>query len=264
MTRQTDELTSTSGVSRAGVRLLCAVFLAGAVGGILYWILAKWTGTTLPTTFGPATIPVLMFIGALAAAFGVYLLTASDLNAIRTYIFAVVCGLAWQPMIASATRLATNAVASGQTAQVGANITQIKSATSGGNLQQINSAVENTASAVNGALGLSTSVTDASKKTEIADTSKQAITELQVTAVRAPDASLNALKSISLAAAKSGESSVALRAVETLHSIGSEAVSRNNTELLVKVVQSLNEVAAQSNDPSIQSAAKNAGLQLSR
>lgn len=251
-----------AGINPRTIRALAFVLLSGAVGGLLFWVVAKWAGTPLPTVFGRWIVLVLMFVGALAAAFGVYLLTASDLNAIRTYIFAVVCGLAWQPMIQSAIQIASNATATSRTTQVGNQVAQIKAAANGGTPQQISSAVENTALAVNHALTYSTNVTDAAKKAEMLDSSKEAINEIQSSATKAPDASVNALKTISLTAANSGDSAVAIHAIETLHTIGSEATRNNNRAVTEKVQQSLAAVAAESKDTTIRAAAKSAASQF--
>ena len=245
-----------TGISGAALKLLGGVLLAGAVGGLLFWVIARWTGTPLPTVFGSVTILVLMFVGALAGAFGVYLLTASDLNAIRTYVFAVVCGLAWQPMIASAVRIATNAAASSQTAQVGNSVAQIKAAATNGDVQQINSAVASTTSQITSALNLSNDVADPTKKAELVDTSKQAISALQYSAVKAPDASVDALKNISLTAANSNEPSIALHAIDTLHTIGSNAAKNNDKVTAARVQESLSSLASQSKDVSVQTAAR--------
>jgi len=253
---------TSSGISRKNLISLGGVLFSGAIGGLLFWIVAKWTGTSLPTVFGQGTVAVLMFVGAVAGAIGVYLLTASDPSAIRTYIFALICGVAWQPVIGSALHMATNAAATNQSAQIGDKVEQIKSATNGGNAQQISTAVQNTVPAVNKALNLLTTVSDASRKAEIIDQSKQAIDQLQTTSAKAPDASVEALNSISLTAANSGQSSVAIHAIETLHTIGSNANRSNNPAIALKVQQSLTTLAAQSRDPSVQTAARTAAAQI--
>lgn len=262
MPATTTTSTTQSGINSTTVKSLGGVLLAGSVGGFLFWIIAKWTGTSLPTVFGQGTIAILMFVGALAGAFGVYLLTASDLNAIRTYIFAIICGLAWQPIIGAAQRMATNAAATSQNAQVGNQVALIKSAATNGSTQQISSAVENAAPAVNQALSLSTSVSDASKKAEITEQSKQAIDQVQTTSNKAPNAAVDFLKSVSLSAANSGESSVGIHAVQALQMIGKE--QSQNPAVTLKVQQSLNDLASQSRDPSIQTAARTAASEMIR
>src|ERR1700749_4345514 len=84
------------GISRASILRLLAIVAAGAVGGFLFWVIAELTGTSpLPVSAGFWTIPALMFLGAFAAAIGVYVLTASDTSAIKTYVFASLCGICW-------------------------------------------------------------------------------------------------------------------------------------------------------------------------
>jgi hypothetical protein len=235
-------------VGRANLRYLGFVLLAGAVGGLLYWVIAKWTGTSLPAVFGAATVPVLMFVGALAAAIGVYVLTASDLTAMRTYVFAVLCGLAWQPMIAAGSRIATNATASNQNAQLGQQVDQIKAANGSGNTQQIAASVNQTSAAVTKTLELSQTVTDPAKKTELAATSNAAIQQLQLSAAKTPDASVDALKNVSASAVSSGEPTVALNAIHSLQVIGDTAEKNHDLKLTMKVQEALKDLANRSNN----------------
>src|SRR5262245_56423953 len=106
-------------LSKPDIERLLFVALAGAAGGTLFWLLAAWSGTA---TFGAwpweGQLAALMFIGSMAALFGVYLLTSSNLNSMRTYVFAIVCGLVWQPIINTAKQSVTNATVTRQTAEV--------------------------------------------------------------------------------------------------------------------------------------------------
>ena len=248
-------------VSRTTLEYLGGILISGAIGGLLFWVVGKWTGTPMPNVFGRGTFLALMFVGALAAAFGVFLLTASDLTAIRTYVFAVVCGLVWQPMIDSAERIATNATATSQTAEVGIQVDKVKAAAAGGNTDQIDAAIRNTTPAVNEALKLSPNLSDA-KRTEITDSSKQAINVLQSNAAAAPDATVDALKNISLTAASSGEPGVALHAVESLRAIGAAAKGKSEQKLADKAAQSLAALATQSSDLTVRNAARSAVSQI--
>ena len=238
------------------------VLAAGAAGGFVFWVIAKWTGTTLPSVFGSATIPVLMFLGAIAALIGVYFLTASDTKFFRTYIFALLCGVAWEPMISSGVQIATNAAIKNQTSELGNKVQQMKDATETGNLSQITSAVQQTVPAVAAVLNNSSAVADPAKRTEIIDTSIQAIGQLQTSAAKAPDASVDALKSITLAADKSGQSAVGIDAIQSLGTIGKDAAHSNNLSLSQKIRSSLEDVAHYSNNPAIQSAAKSSLVQV--
>lgn len=232
------------------------VLAAGAAGGFVFWIIAKWTGTALPSVFGAGTIPVLMFLGAIAALIGVYFVTASDTKFFRTYIFALLCGVAWEPMISSGVQIVTNAAIKNQTSALGSKVQLIKDATMTGNVSQITAAVQQAVPAVTAVLNSSSDVADPAKRREVVDTSKQAIGQLQTSAAKAPDASVDALKSITLAADKSGQSAVGLDAIHTLDLIATDAAHNKNVVVSERVRASLGYVANNSNNPDIQSAAK--------
>jgi hypothetical protein len=253
-------------VSRANLLYLGAIALAGAFGGLLYWIIARWTGTQLPKAFGNAVVLVLMLLGAIAAAVGVYVLTASNVKAIRTYIFAVLCGLSWQPMIDAGRSLAANSAALNaavnQSAQVGQHVEQIQTADNSGNAAAVTAAVQQAVPAINKTLELSTNVADQDKKTEVLDSSKQAITQLQQSAARAPDASVNGLQNVTVTAANAGAPAVAIHGVQSLDAIGKQAAARHDVALQKKVHDSLFTIATQSKDPSVQTAAKTAAAQV--
>jgi len=257
------EATAGGVLSRVNLKYLAGVVGAGAVGGLLYWVIARFSGTSIPGNFGPAAaIFALMFVGAIAGAIGVYLLTASDPIAIRTYIFAVVCGLMWQPVIASAERIVTNATATSQNSaeeQAGQNV---QAATNNGSAQEINTAVQQSVPAVTTALTTSGGVSDTEKKTQIADTSKHAIDQIQSASAKAPDASVEALKAISTSAATSNQPAVAIHGIQALGTIAAWAEREHNHALVLKVQESLLSLAEQSKDPTVQNSAKLAAAQL--
>ena len=94
------------------------------------------------------------------------------------------------------------------------------------------------------------------------DTSKKAITQIQSTADKAPDVSVDALKNISLTASGAGQTTVALQAVDALRTIGKNAMSKNDNSVVGKVRESLAALAAQSKDPLIKTAANNGSLAM--
>ena len=253
-------------VSRVNLLYLGAIMLAGAFGGLLYWIIAKWTGTQLPQAFGAMVVLVLMLLGAIAAAVGVYVLTASNVKAIRTYIFAVLCGLSWQPMIDAGRSLAANSAAlnaaMNQNAQLDQHVQQVQTATQTGNQAAVAAADQQTVPVINKTLELSTSVADPDKKAQVLDSSKQAINELQQSAAKAPDASVNGLQNVTVTAANANAPAVAIHGIQSLNAIGKEAVEKHDLALQKKVQQSLITIATQSKDPSVQSAAKTAAAQV--
>lgn len=251
-----------SKITESTLVALLFVLIAGAVGGLLYWITAKWTGTPLPAVFGAGTVPVLMLLGALAATVGVYVLTASDMGAVRTYVFALLCGLAWQPVLVAGSRIASNASASSQTAQLGQQVHQIQTADKSGSAEAVTAAVQQTVPVINKTLELSTNVADPDKKTEVLDSSKQAINQLQQSAAKAPEASVNGLQNVTVTAANAGAPAVAIHGIQSLNVIGKDAVARHDLALQKRVQDSLFTIAAQSKDTSVQTAAKAAATQV--
>jgi hypothetical protein len=254
--------TPSNAINESTLFALTFVLVAGAVGGLLYWIIAKWTGTQLPVVFGAGTVPVLMLLGALAAAVGVYVLTASDMGAIRSYVFAVLCGLAWQPMLSAGARIASNAAASSQTAALGDQVQQVQTANQSGTPAAVTAAVQQSVPVINKSLELSGTVADSAKKTEILNSSKQAINQLQESAAKAPAASADALASVSLTASKSNQPTVALQAIESLNTISRAPTFKLDQAQRLRLRESLSSVAAQSTDPSVQKAAKAAVTQM--
>jgi hypothetical protein len=159
-------------------------------------------------------------------------------------------------MISSGVQIVTNAAIKNQENDLGNKVQQVKDATKTGNVSQITFAVQQTVPAVAAVLNNSSDVADPAKRTEIVDTSKQAIGQLQISAAKAPDASVDALKSITLAADKSGQSVVGIDAIQSLGTIGRDAAHSKNLLMSEKVRSSLDYVVNNSNNPAIQSAAK--------
>jgi hypothetical protein len=239
-------------ISRASILRLVAIVGAGAIGGFLFWILAKLTGTSpLPVSCGFWTIPALMFLGAFASAIGVYVLTASDTAAIKTYIFASLCGLCWQPIIASGVRMVANATAANQTAMLGSQVQAVQQAVAASNKQQVTNAIQQTVPLVTQALNTA-SGTDIDRRNEVVDTSRQAITQLQAAADKAPEVSVDALQSIAMIADSAGTPAVALQAIQALHAINR---SSQNPVAVESALQALTYIAGHAKDPSTRAAA---------
>lgn len=180
----------------------------------------------------------LMFIGAMAAVFGVFILTASDLTVIRTYIFAVLCGFCWHSVIDTAEDWKRQQDAYNANQRQDSSTQLMETAINSGNTQQIKQAVENTQQSVTAALGLIPSVPE--KKTEITDSSKKAI---------------NALKNTTVTAANSGDTSVALKAIDSLSVIGDSAVVQKNVVVAQTARDSLSYVANNTKDQMVKNQA---------
>lgn len=241
-------------LSKPDIERLLFVALAGAAGGTLFWLLAAWSGTA---TFGAwpweGQLAALMFIGSIAALFGVYLLTSSNLNSMRTYVFAIVCGLVWQPIINTARQSVTNAGVTRQTAAVNTQTEQLKSVTTSGSEQDVSAAVDSTAPQVTAAISQLGDVQDAGKKQEIVDNSKKAITALEGASAKAPESSIQAIQKVGIAAGQANQTAVGIQAVQSLRAIG---VAAKQPAIAQKSVDSLKLLEATSQDPAVKKAAE--------
>jgi hypothetical protein len=238
------------------------VALSGAVGGLLFWVLCKYSAST-PKQIGGwpwyGQVSALMFIGAIAGLFGVYLLTASQIPAMRTYIFAIVCGLLWQPIIEQAQKSAGNVLATQQTQNVESQAGLVKAASSSGNPEQVKAAVGAAVPTVTQAIRNLSNVQDADKSQELINSSQKAITELQAAASKAPDSSVGALKDVGIVASQGHHTALALHAIQSLQEIGT---SSTKDEVVKETIASLQEVAAKSDDLDVKKAALNSSQVL--
>jgi hypothetical protein len=241
------------GISRASILRLLSVAAAGSIGGFLFWVLAKLAGTAEP---GLWTIPALMLVGAFAAAIGVYVLTASDTSAIKTYIFASLCGLCWQPVINSGINMVKSSTdTAAQVSQLENQQQSFSDALQQAtpeNPQPLNSVVKQTTNLINQAVVASAKAGSGSDNQQsLIAASNKCISQIQNAAAKAPDSSVEALQNITVTAANSGTQAVALQAIQSLH-----AISRAQNPASEKARQSLTYIASQAKDPAIQSAAK--------
>jgi hypothetical protein len=248
-------------MTKKDLQYLGGVIAGGAAGGIGFWLLGEWSGTQMFYGFGRLEqIVALMFIGAVAAAIGVYLLTASDPTSMRTYVFALVCGLVWQPIIDAGKRLATNAAVSSKVEDVNASADQIvREVDNGGNVAaQINNTVPN----VKDALQATPSVQDAGKQAAIARSSEKAINAIYRAAPKDPDASLKALSTISLEASRSGQPAVAVQALQGVRNIGFAAAEGRNDALADSATKSLQQISSQTSNETVKTAAENSATSI--
>jgi hypothetical protein len=236
------------------VKQLLFVAIAGVAGGVLFWLLGAWSDQ--PAFSGwpvYGQILALMFIGSMAALFGVYLLTASNLNAMRTYVFAIVCGLVWQPIINSARQSVISASASRQASVVSNQADQLKNAAEHGDQQQINNAVTTTVPAVTKAITGLADVQNADKKQQVVDSSKAAIGALEDASAKAPQPSIEGIQNIGITASQANQTVVGIHAIQALHSI---ATHTRQADVLKQSQDSISAIAQNSKDPALRKAAE--------
>jgi Na+/phosphate symporter len=246
-----------SQINKAQIEQACYVALCGAIGGLLYWALTKYAGTVPKQIAGwpwPGQIAILMFFGAIAALFGVFYLTTSQVPAMRTFIFAIVCGAVWQPVIDKVLASASSVTTDNQIKTVQTQTDQLHSAAANGSAAQVKTAVTATVPVVTKAIQQLPDVQDAAKKEVLVENSQKAIGQLQEAAQRDPDSSVAAIQEVGMAASHAHTSTVGITAVQSLREIGTSAANSQHPEIAQKSIASLEELA-KSEDPAVKKSA---------
>ncbi|HMC30254.1 MAG TPA: hypothetical protein VKL99_05425 [Candidatus Angelobacter sp.] len=236
----------------------CYVALFGAIGGLLFWAMTKYAGTVprqITAWPWPAQISILMFFGAVAALFGVYYLTTSQVPAMRTFIFAIVCGVVWQPIIDKVIASASSVSTDNQISSVHTQTEQLHSAAAGGSAAQVKTAVNATIPVVTKAIQQLPDVEDAAQKEVLIENSQKAINELQLAAQKDPESSVTAIKEVGIAAGHAHSTTVGISAVQSLREIGASAANSQRPDIAQKSIASLEELAARSDDPIVKKSA---------
>lgn len=209
----TTSSTQTPGYARFGA--------VGAFGGLCAFFLSRLLGAG-PFINKPIylDLPGEALFGACAALFGVYLLTASDVTAPRTIVFAVACGFFWSPVLAG-TQSFLNQYSTNQdaivTAQQASGLAgQISSQTG----TQAESTIQSASTKATDALTKLPSVTSDSSKQQIVQSSTQVVNSIPVTQANA--ASVDALKNIGVAAKRAGTPQVTQLTVKRLQAIADQ------------------------------------------
>jgi hypothetical protein len=253
---QVNAAESQTPITSSQIKQALWVAFCGALGGGIFWLLGKWSGTA---TFGYlkwyGQILALGFLGGIAGLFGVYLLTASNLNAVKTYVFAIICGVVWQPIINTAIKSYSNVGVTRQVAQVSNQTDQLNSTADHGTQEQIQSAVMATVPVVTQALKQFPDVQDADKKQAIVDSSDKALVALQAAAVKAPDSSIQAIKEVGIAASEGNHADVGIHAIQSLREIGIVGAKGNHPEVTKATITALQALASSGKNPALKSAA---------
>ena len=85
------------------MNVLLRITASGAFGGFLAAMITRATGVGMFAKWSPMQdFGAEMLFGLAAALFGVYLFTESEPSGPRSLVFALACGLAWQPIVAGA------------------------------------------------------------------------------------------------------------------------------------------------------------------
>jgi hypothetical protein len=204
------------------LRTPALVALSGAVGGLASGALQVLNGLK---PFNGSTVFVMFalpFVGALAAMIAVYLIANSDTEKLaHTLGFALVCGIFWQPVIASAKLYVDHVETQHQTSglrdsnQALAN--GLKNPT-----PEVRNEVTRSGDTAASLLEKLPNVQDAELRKEVIQESKAAVDNIQTAASATPDSSIKSLEKIGVAAAQNGQTEVAQHALVKLGEIRAE------------------------------------------
>ena len=196
---------------------------AGAFGGLGAFLLGRLTGAG-PFVDKPAALdlPAEIVLGAMAALFAIYLLAKSDVTAPQTVIFAILCGLCWNPVIAGAKayvqQYADNQ-ATGDAASAGKMSTEFRGQSGVESQKSIAAAT----SQITSALKRLPDVKGANSRQAIVDSSTKVINNIP--AMTASPASVEAIKNIGLASVRTNAPSVSVASYKRLREIAASAPS---------------------------------------
>ena len=215
----TAELTKTE---RAAFKTLPVVISCGAVGGLAAAAVSRIFGVGILLKWPLyKDLPIEVFMGAVAALFGCYLLTSTDFHEVKGFVFAVACGVFWGPVITGAQSY-MNQYASNQAVNQSAHArTAIEQATDG----QASGVVTDAANSVSNALKQVPATTDPRDKQAIVDNAKGALSAVADNHNIGTPERINAITSIGLSSVSNGATDVG---VQSVHALGQVAENAQN------------------------------------
>lgn len=215
--------------SKSGVDLR-NFFVFGGVGAFGGFCAFLFSRLLMVGPFAKVSLPLDLAgevaLGALAALFGVFLLTASDLTAPKTVIFALACGFFWNPILTSTQAYVTQHTDNTNTALASssAKSTQnLGTQTEAQAQQTIQTATTNTNAAI-----ANFSKVSPSAQQQIVAASTETVKNLTAPATATPQ-NVNAVVSIAAASQQQGAAAVhasALRQLEVLANSATNAQTK--------------------------------------
>jgi hypothetical protein len=204
-------------------RMMGVVAGAGAVGGLIAWVLQAATGGRLLPFPWYASVPAALLLGGCAAGIGVYVLANTDLEQVgRAVFFAVLCGIGFKPVFSAGSDFLSGALSQAQAqAQLPAvqENTEKLSQALAAPPPQVQAAVQKTGETTVSLVEQSASVPDAGLKADLQAKSEKAVDTIAEAAQKAPDASVKSLYNIGFAARSTHQTGLALRALASLRKI---------------------------------------------
>lgn len=215
--------------------------VAGAFGGVLFWLISQFTGTPVLANWpGIGQVFALAVLGSGAALVGVYILTASDFKETRTYVFAMLCGMAFQPVLNAGVNFATNLSATQASAAVDQDAEQLRSSARTASTAQVQAAVTSATPNVIRVVNALPGVQDAGKQRELVNSSTAAVSALAVASAKAPNDSVDALSKIAQQSIAVNQGQVTTAAIQSLEQVGTQT---KQPEIRSRVSDSLKQLS---------------------
>jgi hypothetical protein len=214
-----------SQAGQAGMVLL--VVAAGAVGGLMAWILEYTTGGQLfPKLSTFLAICAAMLFGGAAGGIGVYLLAKTDLRQFGSALFfALLCGIFFKPVLGAGKDFVVGAVARSDAqsteGEVQKSTTALSQSSTGSDPSKVEQDVKKVADVTGELLDKSANVPDADARKSFESQSAKAVEAISTAAANSPEASVDGLTEIGLKAEANGQHQIksqvigSLRAIET-------------------------------------------------
>ncbi len=226
------------------------VAAAGAGGGVLFWLLSVFSNTIVFGSF-PVIGRILSCaaLGSGAALAGVFFLTDSDVANARTYVFAMLCGMVWQPILASSARMVANNAAGTSAAQTQSEARTLAASVPSASRNQVHKQIESTASEVNKSVGLLTGRPDAHARDQLIQAAQEGIRSVAAASSKDPEAGVEALTGIADSALKVRQPEVAAAAIASLARIGDQEKDRETKNSINRSFERLAEETERSQLP---------------
>jgi hypothetical protein len=203
------QVSASGSIEKIASRTLPMVVLCGAIGGLTAAAVSRIFGVGLLLKWPlHRDLPIEVFMGAMAALFGCYLLTSTDFHETKGFVFAIACGVFWGPVITGAQTYMNQYATS---AAVSETAIAARSA-----LEQPDTGIARTAASVSEALSQVPATSDPADKKAISDNARNVVSAVLHNHKITPEAKTDALRKIGLASVANGASDVGVQSVQAL------------------------------------------------
>lgn len=209
-------------------KMMRDIAMCGMLGGLVSAILAAMAKIRLIDGIDAwLEVVCYLILGGVAALIGVYLVTASDLTQKKTLIFAILCGIAWKPIIDGGLQIVNNfqavQTATSLEAHAGALGAAMKSGTTSDAAVKVEETAQRVVQVVEKAAGTETpGVADSLNQSAVV-----AIEALGRAQESAPEATISSLQQIAQTASAPNQRPVRETAVQELRRIRESAATES-------------------------------------